>query len=117
MSTHRSRRNTRPVARPAPSNGHAPGAQEAVAAVLEAPEPTTPPEEAAAADAEERTNEAGTGKMENPAVLVMRVPTGQPGEERIEFMEVNGIDPLAVPTLLRMAANLKEKQLGIKEGR
>lgn len=54
--------------------------------------------------------------LTHPAVVVMRIPTGEPGQERIEFMEINGIDPLAVPTLLRMAANLKEKQLN-GEGR
>lgn len=59
-------------------------------------------------------SQEGVG-MTHPAVLVMRVPGEQPGQERIEFMEVNGIDPLAVPTLLRIAANLKDQALGLGE--
>lgn len=55
--------------------------------------------------------------MTHPAVVVMRVPTDQPGQERVELMEINGIDPLSVPTLLRMAASIKEQQLGLAERR
>lgn len=55
-------------------------------------------------------------KLEHPGIIVMRVPAGE-GQERIEMVEVNGIDTLAVPSLLRMAANLKDQQLGISERR
>lgn len=50
--------------------------------------------------------------MQYPGVLVMRVPMGN-GQEEVRFMEVNGLDPLSVPTLLRMAANIKEQQIGL----
>ena len=74
--------------------------------------PTDPTEAVA-----EVINEPEQSKMTYPAVLVMRVPSEQPGSERVEMMEINGIDPLAIPTLLRVAANVKEKQLGIGERR
>lgn len=54
-----------------------------------------------------------TQTITHPSVLVMRIPGDQPGQERIEMAELNGIDPLSVPTLLRMAANIKQNQLGI----
>lgn len=51
--------------------------------------------------------------LQHPAVLVMRVPGEQPGQERIELRELNGIDGLSVPIMLRLAAKIKENQLGI----
>lgn len=53
--------------------------------------------------------------MTHPAVVVMRVPGEAPGQERIEIMELNGLDPLAVPTLLRVATRIKEESLGLSE--
>jgi hypothetical protein len=51
--------------------------------------------------------------IQYPSVLVLRVPGENPGEENIRIAELNGIDPLSVPTVLRIAANIKQQQLGL----
>lgn len=103
MSERQQRTRRRAASAPDPSgNGNNPQAAEtAVAAVV----------------GEQSGDQPGQQSMPHPAVLVMRVPGPEPGQERVEMMEVNGIDPLAIPTLLRMAANLKEQNLGIGERR
>lgn len=53
--------------------------------------------------------------VEHPAVLVVRVPGENPGDATVQLFELNGIDPLAVPSLLKVAAKTKAAQLGIVE--
>jgi hypothetical protein len=52
--------------------------------------------------------------MQHPCVIVMRVPGEQPGQEQIQIAPMNGIDELAIPSLLRLAAKIKENQLGLE---
>ena len=51
--------------------------------------------------------------QQHPCVVIMRVPTGEEGKEEIKILELNGIDTLSVPVLLRIAANIREQQLGL----
>lgn len=51
-----------------------------------------------------------------PCVVVLRTPGEQPGQENIQIAEIgppNQMDPLSIPTVLRMAAKIKENQLNI----
>lgn len=51
-----------------------------------------------------------------PCVLILRVPGEQPGQENIQIAEIGGMnkmDPLSIPTVLRLAAKIKEQQVGI----
>lgn len=48
--------------------------------------------------------------LSDPAVVVIR-KSKEDGNAEVQFMELNGIDPFAVPTLLRAAANIREQQL------
>lgn len=53
-----------------------------------------------------------------PAIIVLRVPGEQPGQEQIQIAELNGsnqMDPLAIPTVLRLAAKIKEQNLGLDQ--
>lgn len=51
----------------------------------------------------------------DPAILVVRIPGEQPGQYNIHITEVNGMDPFAVPATLKLAAKVKNLQLGLKE--
>lgn len=57
---------------------------------------------------------AGGTPIQHPSILVMRVPGEQPGQEQLQIAEMNGMDALAVPTVLRLAAEIREQQLGLK---
>ena len=59
--------------------------------------------------------ETSQEQVMDPAVLVVRIPGESPGQYNIKIMEVNGLDPFAVPALLKLAAKVKNLQLGLKE--
>lgn len=48
-----------------------------------------------------------------PGVVVLRIPTDKPGEERLEIMPINGMDNLAVTNVLELAILIHRKGLGL----
>lgn len=53
-------------------------------------------------------------ELKHPAVLVVRVPGEQPGQENIQITPIN-MDPLAVPTLLSLAIRIQRQNLGLTD--
>ena len=54
----------------------------------------------------------GDQRVTQPGVIIWREPVGN-GQEQIRIAPINGLDPLSVPSILRMAARIHEQQLGI----
>ena len=64
---------------------------------------------------EEPTAGEDQQQLTDPAVLIVRIPGEAPGQYNIQIAEMNGLDPFAVPALLKLAAKVKNLQLGLKE--
>lgn len=98
------------------SERKAKAARRATQAEVEAPGANGTGPEANGVGPESSGAAEGPGSMHlaHPAVVVVRVPLGdQPGHEDIQIMELNGIDRLSIPTLLRKAAAIMEQNLGL----
>lgn len=51
----------------------------------------------------------------HPGVLILRVPSQQTqGSEDLQIIPINGMDPLAVPTVLKLAIKLHNQTYGLE---
>lgn len=51
-----------------------------------------------------------------PGVVILRVPDKEkPGNENLQIMPLGGMDPLAIPTLLKLAIKIHTQSMGLNE--